>query len=193
MDPQPLPPPAPSSQPQEPKHPKWMIHLTSRTTVIWMTVITILLIVETGFLYYKNLQLTRRVDQMTTPAPTPFPSPTPATATNTDSIVVGIQLSNCCSCPTPIPLTQIGKDGWVIYEQGKNYASQRPGQCKLVDCAPCQPLTTPGTSAKTGYTCPSNGWIDCMPQPNEGIRYECTPEAMNWYKSNCPNFKGGAM
>lgn len=42
------------------------------------------------------------------------------------------------------------------------------------------------------YTCPSNGWVDCMPSPNT-IKRECSPAAMNWYKDNCPNFQGGAM
>ncbi len=43
------------------------------------------------------------------------------------------------------------------------------------------------------YTCPKNDYVDCMPSVNAGIRYECTPEAMSWYKAHCPNFKGGAL
>ncbi len=46
---------------------------------------------------------------------------------------------------------------------------------------------------KESYTCPKNGYVDCMPSPNSGIRYECTSEAMNWYKANCSDFKGGAL
>jgi hypothetical protein len=42
-------------------------------------------------------------------------------------------------------------------------------------------------------SCPSNGYVDCMPNPNAGVRYECTPEAFTWYKTNCKNFKGGAL
>ncbi len=56
--------------------------------------------------------------------------------------VTGIRTDICCGCPTRIPASQIGNDGWVVYEQGKNYRSQLPSQCKLVDCAPCPPLTT---------------------------------------------------
>lgn len=43
------------------------------------------------------------------------------------------------------------------------------------------------------YTCPSSGYVDCMPNPNAGVRFECTPEAFDWYKTNCPNFKGSAL
>ncbi len=43
------------------------------------------------------------------------------------------------------------------------------------------------------YTCPQNGYVDCMPGPDsEGIKFSCTPEAINWYKANCPDFKGVA-
>lgn len=41
------------------------------------------------------------------------------------------------------------------------------------------------------YVCPANGYVDCMPGPG-GVKYECTPEAMDWYTKNCPDFKGGA-
>ena len=41
------------------------------------------------------------------------------------------------------------------------------------------------------YTCPANGWVDCMPGPN--AKPECSTSAMSWYKANCPNFQGGAL
>jgi hypothetical protein len=41
------------------------------------------------------------------------------------------------------------------------------------------------------YTCPANGWVDCMPGPDK--KPECSQEAMGWYKANCPGFKGGAL
>ena len=44
---------------------------------------------------------------------------------------------------------------------------------------------------KTKYTCPANGWVDCMPGPD--AKPECSTEAMTWYKANCPDFKGGAL
>ena len=42
----------------------------------------------------------------------------------------------------------------------------------------------------TGYVCPANGYVNCMPgtAPNP----QCSTDAMNWYKANCPNFIGGA-
>jgi hypothetical protein len=46
-------------------------------------------------------------------------------------------------------------------------------------------------SASKKYTCPQSGWVDCMPGPDK--RPECSAEAMSWYKTNCPNFQGGAL
>lgn len=52
--------------------------------------------------------------------------------------------------------------------------------------------TASASATPSPYACPQSGYVDCMPGPNEGVRYECTAEAMNWYKANCPGFKGGA-
>lgn len=41
------------------------------------------------------------------------------------------------------------------------------------------------------YSCPANGWVDCMPGPDKNTR-ACSTEAMAWYRANCPNFQGGA-
>jgi hypothetical protein len=41
------------------------------------------------------------------------------------------------------------------------------------------------------YTCPANGWVDCLPGPDP--KPECSSSAMSWYKANCPNFKGAAL
>lgn len=45
----------------------------------------------------------------------------------------------------------------------------------------------------TTYACPSNGYVDCMPIMDEAKKKACSPEAMTWYKANCPDFKGGAL
>ncbi|MDP3093891.1 MAG: hypothetical protein Q8N16_03965 [bacterium] len=100
--------------------------------------------------------------------------------------VIGIQTSVCCSCPKRISISQIGKDGWIIYENGKDYTNLLPASCLGVQCQPCEPIDL--------YVCPETGWVDCMPGgPNVGVKYECTSEAINWYKANCPNFKGMAQ
>lgn len=59
--------------------------------------------------------------------------------------VLGIQLTQCCSCPTMIDSSQIGKSGWVPYEQRKDYTVMRPKICSSPNigaCAPCPPLET---------------------------------------------------
>jgi hypothetical protein len=43
------------------------------------------------------------------------------------------------------------------------------------------------------YTCPINGWVSCMPILTDEAKKACTPEAIDWYKANCPNFQGVAQ
>ncbi|HBC45160.1 TPA: hypothetical protein DCZ81_03275 [Candidatus Collierbacteria bacterium] len=59
--------------------------------------------------------------------------------------ILGIQLTRCCSCPTIIDSSQIGENGWILYEQGKDYSALRPKICSSPNigvCAPCPPLET---------------------------------------------------
>lgn len=42
------------------------------------------------------------------------------------------------------------------------------------------------------YTCPKNGWVNCMPILTEEGKKACTQEAIKWYKINCLNFQGVA-
>ncbi len=48
-------------------------------------------------------------------------------------------------------------------------------------------------STETKYTCPTTGWVDCMPVLDAAKTIACSPEAMNWYKTNCPDFLGAAL
>lgn len=50
-------------------------------------------------------------------------------------------------------------------------------------------LTTITPSA--GYSCPANGWVDCLPGTTS--KPECSAQAMAWYKANCANFQGAAL
>lgn len=42
------------------------------------------------------------------------------------------------------------------------------------------------------FRCPDRAWVDCMPGPDTGVRFECTDEFLSWAKANCPNFTGAA-
>jgi hypothetical protein len=56
------------------------------------------------------------------------------------------------------------------------------------------PSSTPTASPSAAvYKCPPGEYVDCMPVLTPEKQAACTPEAMAWYKLNCPNFKGGAM
>lgn len=167
MDPQP-PEPAipPTATMQTAEHPRWMYHLTNRTAVIWMAVITIVLTAEAGFLYYQNLQLEKQINILQSPPVIISPAPTSEPMTT-----VRPSLTPTCR-PRPACLD----------------ATPRCLIPETSDMCPA-PTKTPSTL----YTCPSNGWVDCMPGPRAGVKYECTPEAFSWYQTNCPDFKGGAM
>lgn len=62
-------------------------------------------------------------------------------------------------------------------------------ECKITDKYP----DAMGTCVtQTKYTCPASGWVDCMPIVDESRKAACSPDAMDWYKINCPDFKGAA-
>ncbi len=67
-----------------------------------------------------------------------------------------------------------------------------PPDCEF---APC-PITSQENNRKrtkspTGYECPENNYVDCMPGPYE-LKWECTTEYLQWAQENCPGFKGAA-
>jgi len=53
--------------------------------------------------------------------------------------------------------------------------------------------TPTASSSANLYKCPPSEYVDCMPILTPEKQAACTPDAMAWYKINCPNFKGGAM
>ncbi|HSW90126.1 MAG TPA: hypothetical protein VLH19_04615 [Patescibacteria group bacterium] len=61
-------------------------------------------------------------------------------------------------------------------------------RCMIPETADMCPQTTPQT-----YTCPANGWVDCMPVLDAARQVACSKEAMVWYKANCSNFQGAAL
>jgi hypothetical protein len=50
-----------------------------------------------------------------------------------------------------------------------------------------------GSNAGSGkYTCPENGYQNCMPILDAEGQKQCSSEALDWKKVNCPNFSGAA-
>lgn len=43
------------------------------------------------------------------------------------------------------------------------------------------------------YSCPENGWEDCMPMLDSKQQRECTKEALDWKQEHCPDFQGAAL
>lgn len=54
-----------------------------------------------------------------------------------------------------------------------------------------QPLAV--DAKKQSYVCPQNGWVNCMPILSPEGEKQCSGEAVEWYKANCPNFQGVAL
>lgn len=53
--------------------------------------------------------------------------------------VIGIKTDICCSCPQAIARSQVGTNGWVMYELGKAYSSfPKVENCQRVACSPCR-------------------------------------------------------
>lgn len=46
---------------------------------------------------------------------------------------------------------------------------------------------------QTKNTCPESEWVDCMPGPDSGNKYQCTKEYLSWARGNCPGFRGAAL
>jgi hypothetical protein len=61
-------------------------------------------------------------------------------STKDTATIIGINLTNCCPCPKYINKSQVEKDGWIIYENGKDYTNLLPKECANVSCEPCQLL-----------------------------------------------------
>lgn len=123
--------------------------------------------ISTAVLAYQNIQLKQQVDSFSHIKPTPSPilSPTPAQQVSPTDVPIMCGGIAGIKCP----------DGYVCQMTAKY--PDASGTC----------------TNETTYTCPKYGYVDCEPSPNAGVRYECTSEAMSWYKTNCPNFKGGAL
>lgn len=86
--------------------------------------------------------------------------------------------------------TKICSDGSSV---GRTEPNCEFAQCPITTPSPTQIIQISPTSGTTHYVCPQNGWVDCMPILTREKQRACSPEAMNWYKKNCPNFKGGAL
>lgn len=86
--------------------------------------------------------------------------------------------------PTPIP-TSIPTPNQTIIPT----PTCRPRPACLDATPRCM---IPETSDMCPYSCPANGYVNCMPGPNKNMQ-KCSMDAMLWYKDNCPGFKGAAL
>lgn len=95
-----------------------------------------------------------------------------------------------------------GKSGFVINYSGKIKVIflQNMDNIYVIWLADADPFnqilsTFKFTDTNTGtvkYTCPENGYQNCMPILDEEGQKQCTKEALDWKTANCPNFQGAA-
>jgi len=111
-----------------------------------------------------------------------YPKNVPRLPPLVEEKILGIQINTCCSCPTPISPSQIGTDGWVLYEKGKNYAEFLPEECTRVDCQPCPPLEN------ETFKCVDKNSLDCTNEPE--LSFECSDGYQNWAGESCPGWSG---
>ena len=106
-----------------------------------------------------------------------------------DGSSVGRVGPNCefAPCPTPSSLKPVQFCGGIA---GKVC----PGgfTCKYDGTYPDAGGICITGEMKPLYVCPTTGWVNCMPILTEEAKKGCSKEAVEWYKVNCPNFKGTA-
>jgi len=134
---------------------------------ILLLFLLVFLLLLTGYLAYQNTQLQKEVTRLSSQQTTPASSPTPE---STGQI-------------TPTPRGQFC-GGIAGVECPSGYTCQLEGN---------YPDAGGTCVASPAYTCPLNGWENCMPILTEEAKRECSAEAIAWKKKNCPNFQGVAQ
>lgn len=172
--------------------PKELTTVTPVSKIVALIMFTMLPIV--AFIFGMRYQM--MLSEQTFPAPTPMTvSPTlePIGCTLdvkicADGTAVGRIPPKCEfeTCPTSqsIPLFCGGVVGKLC---------PTGFYCKYEGAYPDAEGTCIKDEVKSIYTCPKSGWVNCMPILNEMGKKACSKEALEWYKVNCPNFKGAAM
>jgi len=110
-----------------------------------------------------------------------------------DGTSVGRIKPNCefAFCPTLVPTISNNENIFCGGIAGKLCPSGY--DCKYEGTYPdARGMCIKTIEIKSTYICPENGWVNCMPMLTEKGKKNCSSEAIEWYKANCPNFKGAA-
>ncbi|PIQ72365.1 hypothetical protein COV86_03350 [Candidatus Roizmanbacteria bacterium CG11_big_fil_rev_8_21_14_0_20_35_14] len=154
--------------------------------VLIMSFLLIITVAIAGLFYFQIQKLSSELSQLQVPVQ---PTPTPIAKNE----VLGIQTNTCCSCPTKVSPSIIGTNGWVIYEEGKDYSSFLPETCRNVVCQPCPP---PEEQNQTKIDCkdprPEVCTMECIENPpyicgSDGKSYctvcqACSNKNVTWYE-----------
>ena len=91
---------------------------------------------------------------------------------------------------------QIGKSGVIDYQPGKPkfvYVSLNEKMFLFRIIGEEGSKILESFKFLNNYTCPENGWENCMPILNSEAQIQCSEEALIWKKANCRNFQGAAL
>lgn len=142
-----------------------------------LTFVLVVLALLTVYLFQQNKKLKSKIDQQIVPA-IEIPTPTISDIIN----ILEIDLSNGWYWGDKNQKKPGTPDNWVYNEAGKSSCWHKVG-------IGCRFSPEPNNT----YKCPENGLVNCMPILDEARQKACSPQAMEWYKTNCPNFQGGAL
>ena len=73
-----------------------------------------------------------------------------------------------------------------LFSQNQNIPKEQEG----ISPTPIKIEITKPQKEVVEYTCPTSGWVDCMPRVGAPASKACSSEAVAWYKQNCPNYQG---
>jgi hypothetical protein len=107
-----------------------------------------------------------------------------------DGSLVGRAGPNCqfVPCPTAVPGGKTFCGGIAGVKCSKGYRCQMDGQYPDAG-GTC--VRDSKTKPNPDYKCPERNYVNCMPGPNNPeLKWECTPEFIQWAEENCPAFKG---
>lgn len=142
-----------------------------RPILLMLTLVAITLLGVGGYAAYRELEPSTFPSQQTPIIPTPSSSPQDIPAITKEEKIRGWYWGTRNQKKPETP------NSWIYQNAGRSSCWHAPN----VICA--HPL----------YTCPENGWENCMPILSEEAERQCTKEALQWKRENCQGFQGAAL
>ena len=90
----------------------------------------------------------------------------------------------------PLIITLLRLISYSSSSNTSNSENQTPKTSPAPTVSPTpSPTVSPGKKPPK-WTCPQNGYIDCMPIVEPGRRWQCESAYIDWVRTNCASFQG---